>query len=133
MFVFVDLEGTIMEYSDEMFEFGYRKGIYDNAKPIKEKMDTILEYGLNSIYVITYSDNQEMSDEKNKWLNNNFNVPMEHRIQIPYSQVTKQQYIEFFCDSYGLERGLVLVIDDDVTFLRSMKRLGYNVKHVSNL
>lgn len=89
--MFVDQDGVLAEYKVEATVADYLSdGYYLKLKPMP-----IIEYikTLSDVYVLsTYMKPQALA-EKNEWLDKYFNVPVSHRLIIPYG-FSKSAYIE---------------------------------------
>lgn len=127
--VFVDMDGVLAEYRPcKSIETLYQKGYFASLKAQNGVIDGLKEFmkynpGID-IYVLSavLSDSHTALDEKNQWLDQNFNIPAKNRIFVPCGE-NKADFVPG-----GVRKSDVLIDDYTVNLLQWEKDGGRGIK-----
>ena len=131
--IYLDMDGTIIELLFDMEESFTQRGNYIRKKPIKPVIEKITKihiiYPDLKIKILSFSRNNNMTEEKNKWLD--INMPFinnENRIFLTeednkYDELNINKIKGEYIKSDITEGKIAILIDDDVRILNETQKI----------
>jgi predicted kinase len=134
--IFIDMDGVIAAQSCLPIingEIDFANGeVHKWQKPVKpviEKLITLDNTGHN-LYILSATANSIAYDEKQEWLDNNFNIPRERRFFVNQGR-HKAEMLDNLSRKFKLHKKDVLLIDDFHDILYKVRDRGMNSMHPS--
>lgn len=131
--IYLDMDGTIIELLFDMEESFAQRGNYIRKQPIKPVIEKITKihiiYPDLKIKILSFSRNNNMTKEKNKWLD--INMPFinnENRIFLTeeenkYDKLNVNKIKGEYIKSDITEGKIAILIDDDVRILNETQKI----------
>lgn len=131
--IYLDMDGTIIELLFDMEESFTQRGNYIKKQPIKPVIEKITKihiiYPDLKIKILSFSRNNNMTEEKNKWLD--INMPFinnENRIFLTeeenkYDKLNVNKVKGEYIKSDITEGKIAILIDDDVRILSETQKI----------
>lgn len=133
-YVLVDMDGTIAEFYDKrgINIPDFPEGFFLNKRPINIMIKAIKElYKDDTIIILSNSPSDEADKEKEAWLLNH-DITWD-KIFVRYQFIDKGQTISNFIKMNNLNPNDIILIDDDLKYLRNCEKLGITCIHPSHI
>ena len=134
--IFVDMDGVIAAQSTLPIinnEIDFVNGeIHKWQKPVIPVIDILkkLMTSRYNIYILSATANSFAMQEKNEWLDENFNIDNSRRFFVNQGR-HKAEMLDNLVRKYKLNKSEVLLLDDMHQILYDVKKRGMNAMHVS--
>lgn len=135
-YLFVDMDGVIAAMSTLPIINGeidfVNSEVHLHLKPVKVIIDKLrkLEEKGHQLYILSAIPNSFSYDEKNRWLDINFDIPKNNRFFVNQGK-HKAEMLENLSEHLKLDKKDITMIDDFHQTLYDVQNRGMNCMHVS--
>lgn len=135
--VFIDMDGTIVSFSDnndKVIVDDFYTGFFLNRKPVYQVMSKIKEVFWNyDLHILTACPHMMAMYEKGEWLDKHFNIDQIKRHYVLWKEDNKAEFIAKYCLWNDIKTTDCIVIDDDHKVLKECELIGCQVYHPSRI
>lgn len=138
--IFIDMDATICNFATPdgkvVIKSFNQPGLFIDRKPLKIMIKAIQNIFPEEdfvYYILSASPNAMAIEEKQAWLDINFNIRKDRRYFVKFPEDCKGEFIKDFCQEKDVDPKECVLIDDTYSHLKPVEEMGGLAIHPTHL